>query len=62
MAMNDERLVVVGPGIRTVGQMTMESIAWIKKADRVLYITSEKRRIHREPSRYSRSMQRTSCG
>jgi uncharacterized protein YabN with tetrapyrrole methylase and pyrophosphatase domain len=41
MAMNDERLVVVGTGIRTVGQMTMESIAWIKKADRVLYITSD---------------------
>ena len=39
--MNDERLVVVGTGIRTVGQMTMESIAWIKKADRVLYITSD---------------------
>jgi precorrin-2 methylase len=34
--MNDERLVVVGTGIRTVGHMTMESIAWIKKADRVL--------------------------
>ncbi len=39
--MNDERLVVVGTGIRTVGQMTMKSIAWIKKADRVLYITSD---------------------
>ena len=39
--MNDERLVVVGTGIRTVGQMTMESIAWIRKADRVLYITSD---------------------
>ena len=69
MAMNDERLVVVGTGIRTVGQVTMESIAWIKKADRVLYITSDpiaeemiKTLNHREPSRYSRSMQRTSCG
>jgi Tetrapyrrole (Corrin/Porphyrin) Methylases len=41
MKMNDERLVVVGTGICTVGQMTMESIAWIKKADRVLYITSD---------------------
>jgi uncharacterized protein YabN with tetrapyrrole methylase and pyrophosphatase domain len=39
--MNDERLVVIGTGIRTIGQMTMESIAWIKKADRVLYIISD---------------------
>ena len=39
--MNDERLVVVGTGIRTVGQLTMESIAWIKNADRVLYIVSD---------------------
>jgi len=39
--MNDERLVVVGTGIRTIGQMTMEALAWIKKADRVLHIISD---------------------
>jgi precorrin-6B methylase 1 len=39
--MFDEKLVVIGTGIRTVGQMTMESIAWIKKADKVLYIVSD---------------------
>lgn len=41
VAMHDERLVVVGTGIRTIGQMTMETLAWIKKADRVLYIISD---------------------
>ncbi len=39
--MFDERLVVVGTGIRTIGQLTMETIAWIKKADKVLYIVSD---------------------
>lgn len=39
--MFDEKLVVVGTGIRTIGQMTLESIAWIKRADKVLYIVSD---------------------
>jgi len=37
----DENLIVVGTGIRTIGQMTMESIAWIRKADKVLHIVSD---------------------
>jgi uncharacterized protein YabN with tetrapyrrole methylase and pyrophosphatase domain len=39
--MFDEQLIVIGTGIRTIGQMTMESIAWIRKADKVLYIVSD---------------------
>jgi hypothetical protein len=39
--MFDERLIVIGTGICTIGQLTMESIAWIKKADKVLYIVSD---------------------
>jgi len=39
--MFDEQLVVIGTGIRTIGQMTTESIAWIKKADKVVYIVSD---------------------
>ena len=35
------QLVVVGTGLRTVGQMTTESIAWIKAADRVLYVVGD---------------------
>jgi uncharacterized protein YabN with tetrapyrrole methylase and pyrophosphatase domain len=34
-------LVVVGTGIKTVGQMTPESIAWIEKADVVLYVVGD---------------------
>lgn len=34
-------LIVVGTGIRSVGQMTVESIAWIQRADKVLYVVSE---------------------
>src|SRR5690606_15542218 len=34
-------LVVVGTGIRTVGQMTIEAVAWIKQADKVLYVVSD---------------------
>ena len=34
-------LIVVGTGIRSVGQMTVESIAWIQCADKVLYGVSE---------------------
>ncbi|MBR0757986.1 hypothetical protein JQ604_37895 [Bradyrhizobium jicamae] len=39
--MFDEQLIVIGTGIRTVGQMTMESVGWIKRADKVLYIVSD---------------------
>ncbi|MGP0062680.1 MAG: SAM-dependent methyltransferase [Isosphaeraceae bacterium] len=34
-------LIVVGTGIRIVGQLTMEAIAWMKKADRLLYIVAD---------------------
>lgn len=43
------QLVVVGTGLRTVGQMTTESIAWIRAADRVLYVVGDpvaERAIH----------------
>lgn len=35
------QLVVVGTGLRTVGQMSTESIAWIRAADRVLYVVGD---------------------
>lgn len=41
MGMFDENLIVVGTGIRTVGHMTLESIAWLKRADKVLYVVSD---------------------
>jgi uncharacterized protein YabN with tetrapyrrole methylase and pyrophosphatase domain len=34
-------LVVVGTGIRILGQLTVESIAWMKRADRVLYLMDD---------------------
>jgi hypothetical protein len=34
-------LVIVGTGIRTVGQMTTEAVAWIKRADKVLYLVGD---------------------
>jgi Tetrapyrrole (Corrin/Porphyrin) Methylases len=34
-------LVAVGTGIRTVGHLTMEAVAWIKQADRVLYVVGD---------------------
>jgi hypothetical protein len=34
-------LIVVGTGIRTVGHLTMEAIAWIKMADKVLYVVGD---------------------
>lgn len=37
-ATHDERLVAVGMGIRTVGQLTMEAAAWIERVDKVLYV------------------------
>jgi len=35
------RLVVVGTGIRTVGQMTTEALSWIRAADKVLYVVGD---------------------
>lgn len=34
-------LTVVGTGIRTVGQLTAEAVAWIKVSDTVLYLVSD---------------------
>jgi uncharacterized protein YabN with tetrapyrrole methylase and pyrophosphatase domain len=34
-------LLVVGTGSRTVGQLTVESIAWLEKADKVLYVIGD---------------------
>jgi hypothetical protein len=34
-------LVVVGTGIRIIGQMTIESIAWIKASEKVLYLAHD---------------------
>jgi uncharacterized protein YabN with tetrapyrrole methylase and pyrophosphatase domain len=34
-------LTVVGTGIRSVGQLTTESIAWIKRAEKVFYLVSD---------------------
>ncbi|HYD37075.1 MAG TPA: SAM-dependent methyltransferase [Allosphingosinicella sp.] len=34
-------LIVVGTGIRTVGHMTLEAVAWIKQADKVLYVVGD---------------------
>jgi precorrin-6B methylase 1 len=34
-------LAVVGTGIRTVGQMTIEALAWIRAADVVLYLVAD---------------------
>jgi precorrin-6B methylase 1 len=34
-------LVVIGTGIKTVGQLTMEAIAWIQEAEKLFYIVSD---------------------
>jgi hypothetical protein len=34
-------LTVIGTGIRTVGQLTLEAIAWIKESDVVLYLVAD---------------------
>lgn len=36
-----EDLVVIGTGIRTVGHLTVEAIAWIRRAEKVLYLVSD---------------------
>jgi uncharacterized protein YabN with tetrapyrrole methylase and pyrophosphatase domain len=39
--MNKESLVFVGTGIKSVGQLTMEAIAWMKIADKLLYLVND---------------------
>lgn len=39
--MFDEQLVIVGTGIRTVGQLTMESVAWIERAEKLFYVVAD---------------------
>jgi uncharacterized protein YabN with tetrapyrrole methylase and pyrophosphatase domain len=39
--MSAGKLIVVGTGIRTVGHMTLESVAWIRQADKVLYVVGD---------------------
>ena len=34
-------LIVVGTGIRAMGQLTTEAIAWMRRADRVLYVVAD---------------------
>ena len=36
-----ENLVVIGTGIRTVGHLTLEAIAWLRRADKVVYIVND---------------------
>jgi len=40
-AARTQDLVVVGTGIRTVGQMTTEALAWIEAADTVFYVVGD---------------------
>ncbi len=39
--MFDEQLVIVGTGIRTVGQLTLEAIAWMKRAQKLFYVVGD---------------------
>ena len=39
--MEKPALVVAGTGIRIIGQMTTESIAWIKMSQKVLYLVHD---------------------
>ena len=34
-------LVVIGTGIRTVGQLTTESLAWMKKSEKLFYVVGD---------------------
>ncbi len=44
--MYDENLIVIGTGIRTVGQLTMESMAWLRRADVVCHAVSDPVAVH----------------
>ncbi len=39
--MDQPALVVVGTGIRTVGQLTTEAVAWMRLADKLLYLVND---------------------
>ena len=39
--MFDERLVIIGTGIRTVGQLTMEAVGWMQRADKLYYVVGD---------------------
>jgi uncharacterized protein YabN with tetrapyrrole methylase and pyrophosphatase domain len=39
--MFDERLIVVGTGIRVVGQLTIETISWIQRAECIFHIVED---------------------
>lgn len=39
--MSKGSLIVVGTGIRTVGHLTMEAIAWLERAEKVLYVVGD---------------------
>jgi hypothetical protein len=39
--MDQPSLIVVGTGIRVIGQLTTESVAWIKVSDAVLYLAHD---------------------
>ena len=34
-------LVVVGTGIRTVGHLTMEALAWMQRADEIIHLVAD---------------------
>ena len=34
-------LVIVGTGIRTVGQLTMEALAWMERADEIIHLVAD---------------------
>src|SRR5207248_894254 len=54
-------LVVVGTGIRTVGHLTVEAIAWMKAADKLLYLVADpiaQELVHRFNPRRAESLQR----
>jgi hypothetical protein len=34
-------LVIIGTGIRTVGQLTLEAIAWMEQADKLVYVVGD---------------------
>ncbi len=40
-AVHGGELIAVGTGIRVVGQLTTEAIAWMRRADRLLYILAD---------------------
>jgi precorrin-3B methylase len=34
-------LVIVGTGIRTVGQLTMEALAWMQRAEEIIHLLAD---------------------